>query len=62
MFDPSFSSSALVGTDFVRSFGFARRVVTLLDFPKVLPEPYDEREEPYDPYDDEPERDSPKKR
>ncbi len=40
---------------FARSFGFAWRVVTLPDFPDALLEPYDDREEPYDPYVDDPE-------
>lgn len=42
--------------------GLARRVVTLPDLPEGLPEPYDDRDEPYEPYEDEPECDPPEKR
>ena len=43
MLNPLLPSNELAGADFVRSFGLARRVVTLPDLPEGLPEPYDDR-------------------
>lgn len=62
MLNPLLPSNELAGADFVRSFGLARRVVTLPDLPEGLPEPYDDRDEPYEPYEDEPECNPPEKR
>ena len=52
MLNPLLPSNELAGADFVRSFGLA----------EGLPEPYDDRDEPYEPYEDEPECDPPEKR